>query len=90
MLTLWKMNIILYLYVRLLLSYERNILRLITIEIPVLLSFVKLLKTGKKNILHRLSKYLYEAFLLRKSLLLYFTTVFVLFIYNVVNKTAIM
>ena len=30
----------LYLYVRLLLSYGRNILRLITIETPVLLSFV--------------------------------------------------
>ena len=44
---MWKMNIILYLYVK----------------------FCELLKTDKKNILYKLSKYLYEAFILRKSLL---------------------
>ena len=66
MLTMWKMNIILYLYVRLLLKkyiaayYYRN---------PSAFKFCELLKTDKKNILYKLSKYLYEAFLLRKSLL---------------------
>ena len=43
-------DIILYLYVWLLLSYGRNILKFITIEIPELLSF-ELLKTDKKDIL---------------------------------------
>ena len=36
---------------------------------PSAFNFCEFLKTDKKNILYKLSKYLYEAFLLRKSLL---------------------
>ena len=87
MLTMLKMNVVLYLYVRLLLSCGRNILMFIIIEIPVFLSFVNYYRLIRRifcinypNIFMKLS--CCENHYCNDLL-------FVLFNYNDVNKTII-